>query len=162
MSRSDRGSVRIFLDTGVIIDGCVSYWSAAKALLIMLSIDARYTVVLAERIEEELAGAALTRSDRMTAPQAAEFLAAVDGWLRRVRLERLAAPSDDAIRVAMSTLLPALRHANDIEAVVAAIEAQPDWVISTNRAHWNDDLTRRSGLRIATPHDFLLALQPPA
>jgi hypothetical protein len=58
--------------------------------------------------------------------------------------------------------MPALRHLNDLPAVVAAMEARPDWVISTNRAHWNDDLAARSGLRIAAPQDFLLALSPAA
>ncbi len=60
----------------------------------------------------------------------------------------------------MFNILPALRHMNDLPAVVAAMEAQPDWVISTNTAHWNADLAARTGLRIATPQDFLFNLTP--
>jgi hypothetical protein len=44
--------------------------------------------------------------------------------------------------------------------VVAAVLARPDWVISTNDKHWSQDLAVRTGLRIATPLDFLLQLQP--
>jgi hypothetical protein len=84
------------------------------------------------------------------------------GWFERVRFERLQAPDDNAVEQAKVTLLPALRHVNDLPAVVAAMEARPDWAISTNRAHWNDDLATRSGLRIATPQDFLLGLRPSA
>ena len=50
---------------------------------------------------------------------------------------------------------------NDLPAVVSAMEARPDWVISTNTAHWNDELAARTGLRIATPQDFLLGLSTP-
>ena len=162
MSRSDRRIARIFLDTGVIIDGCVSNWSAAKALFILLAIDTYYTVVLAERIEGELAGAVVTRSGRMTAEKATEFRQSVSAWLARVRLERQASPSEQVVKGAMYLVLPALRHSNDIEAVVSAMEARPDWVISTNTAHWNAELAARIGLRIATPQDFLLGLYAPA
>ena len=51
--------------------------------------------------------------------------------------------------------LDVLRHLNDLPAVVAAIEAKPDWVISTNRAHWNAALAARAGLRIVTPLGFI-------
>jgi hypothetical protein len=55
-------------------------------------------------------------------------------------------------------LLPALRHDNDLPLVVAAEQARPDWVISANDGHWNDEVARRTGLRIVTPHAFLRRL----
>ena len=57
-------------------------------------------------------------------------------------------------------LMPVLRHLNDLPAVVSALQARPDWVISANREHWNDDVAARTGLRIVTPQHFLTRLRP--
>jgi hypothetical protein len=154
--------IRLFLDTGVVIDGCVSDRAAAKVVLILATIRERYTVVLAQRVAEEIERATARKHAALPADQAAVFLAGITGWLGRVRLERLPEPGEAAIRAAMYNILPALRHYNDLPAVVAAMEARPDWVISTNSAHWNDDLAARTGLRIVTPIEFArrLVAQP--
>ena len=47
-----------------------------------------------------------------------------------------------------------------IDGTRSYIAGRPDWVISTNDKHWSQDLAVRTGLRIATPLDFLLQLQP--
>lgn len=36
-----------------------------------------------------------------------------------------------------------------------SFDAQRDWVISSNQARWGPDLAERTGLRIATPLQFL-------
>lgn len=45
------------------------------------------------------------------------------------------------------------------EAAVAAVLARPDWVLSTNTEHWNQELARRTGLRVAHPAAFLAGLR---
>lgn len=153
--------VRLFLDAGVVIDGCVSNWASAKVILILATIQERYTVVLSQRVAEEIERATARKRAVLPPDQAAMFLAGINGWFERVRLERLPDPTEEALRRAMYTILPALRHTNDLPAVVAAMDARPDWVISTNSAHWNDDLAVRTGLRIVTPIEFLRRLPPP-
>jgi hypothetical protein len=153
--------VRLFLDAGVVIDGCVSDWASAKVILILATFKDRYTVVLSRRVAEEIERAAARKHAVLPPDQAAIFLAGITGWFERVRLELLPEPTEDAVRRAMYTILPALRHINDLPAVVAAMEARPDWVISTNSAHWNDGLATRTGLRIVTPVEFLRRLPPP-
>jgi hypothetical protein len=153
--------IRLFLDTGVVIDGCVSDWAAAKVVLILATLRERYTVVLSRRVAEEIDRATARKRAALTADQAAAFLAGITGWLERVRLERLPEPSEALVRGAMYRILPALRHYNDLPAVVAAMDARPDWVISTNTAHWNDALAARTGLRIVTPLEFMRRLVPP-
>jgi hypothetical protein len=153
-------AVRLFLDAGVIIDGCVSNWALAKAVLILATFRDLYTVVLADRIAEEIARATARKQSALPPHEAAIFLAGINGWFEHVRIERLPPPGDDAVRDAMRAILPALRHMNDLPPVVAAMRAQPDWVISSNDAHWNDDLARRSGLRIVTPAGFLRQISP--
>jgi hypothetical protein len=85
----------------------------------------------------------------------------VDGWLARVHREPWPRPSAEALRAAAPTLLPALRHVQDLPPVVSAMQACPDWTISSNARHWNADLAQRAGLRIATPQTFLRQLVLP-
>ena len=143
---------RIFLDTGVIMDGCVSAWSAAKAVLILATHLRGLSIVLADVVDEEMR-AIFARKASESATAAVE--AAYQGWLTRVRLERWPRPTEQAIRGWMPIVLPALRHINDLPVVVSALEARPDWVLSTNTAHWGSALETRTSLRIATPHRFL-------
>lgn len=44
-------------------------------------------------------------------------------------------------------------------AVVAALLARPDWVLSANTTRWNAELARRAGLHVAHPTDFLANLR---
>lgn len=149
------GHLRLFLDSGVIIDGCVSRWGMAKVTLGLTTLRERFSIVLAEQVEIEVAAAIERKRAELTLERAEELLADVAGWYKHVRIERVPRPSDAAIAQALPRLLPVLRHLNDLPAVVAAVEAQPDWVISTNRAHWNAALAARTGLSIVTPLGFV-------
>jgi hypothetical protein len=152
--------VRLFLDAGIILEGCFSAWGASKAVLILATMRANFTVVLAEAIEREVQRALTRKISSLDAATAAAIVQGVSGWLDRVRIERYPMPTEDDIRAQLPTILPALRHVNDLPAVVTALQARPDWVISTNTEHWNERLADRTGLRIATPKIFLLHLRP--
>ena len=152
--------VRLFLDAGVILEGCFSAWGASKAVLILATLRANFTVVLAEAIEREVQRTLARKISSLDAATAATIAQGVSGWLDRVRVERYPLPTEEDIRAQLSTVLPALRHVNDLPAVVTALQASPDWVISTNTEHWNERLANRTGLRIATPQAFLPHLRP--
>ena len=137
----------------MIIAGCTLPWGAAKAVLILATQRRRFTVVMAEAVERELA--------RVLARREVAVSEAIAGWLRRVRQERWPLPSPEEMALARSTILPVLRHENDPVAVLTAMQARPDFVISANVAHWNEALAARTGLRIVTPHQFLGRLSPP-
>lgn len=151
---------RLFLDTGVILDGCFSNWGASKAVLILATLRDRFTVVLAEAVEREVQRAVARRTAGLGWEIAEPLIRNVAGWFERVRFERHRTPPDDFIRAQAPLILPALRHVNDLPAVMTALQARPDWVISTNSAHWNERLAERTGLRIATPYAFLRQLHP--
>ena len=152
--------LRLFLDTGAIIEGCLGSWGVAKAVLILAAIRANWVVVLAEAIERELQ-AVIARKTAALPPNDAQAVAeSVAGWMNRVRLERWPLPSAADLAVAAPTVLPLLRHVNDLPAIVSAMQARPDWTLSTNSAHWNEALGARIGLRIATPPAFLQRLAP--
>jgi len=135
---------RLFLDAGVIMEGVKTSWGASKAVLIMATFRRSFVVVLAEAVQRELR--------RNLSPQEGVEYA---GWLRRVRVEHWPLPSPDVVASHEPTSLPAIRHANDLVAVVTAVQAAPDWVISSNEAHWGKDVADRTGLRVVTPQDFI-------
>jgi hypothetical protein len=48
-----------------------------------------------------------------------------------------------------------IHHMNDVPVLVTAIKSKPDWLITSNIEHFNEQVARRTGLRIATPRQFL-------
>lgn len=152
--------IRLFLDAGVIIEGCFASWGASKAVLVLATLRASFTVVLAEAIEREVQRSVARKLASLDPAAAKVITAGVSGWLDRVRIERYPLPSADEIRLLAPAILPALKHVDDLPAVVTATQARPDWVLSTNTEHWNEGLAARTGLRIATPLAFLRQLRP--
>jgi len=150
---------RLFLDAGVLIQAFVAEWGAPKALLVLATVRESFTIVLASQIEREVRRAFARRiavaqpGERLAVEQ--RLVASFEGWLARVAVERLAAPAPEAVYAHLEAILPAPRHTNDLEAVVSAMQARPDWVISTNTDHWGPALAARTGLRIGTPVAFL-------
>lgn len=153
--------IRLFLDAGVIIEGCLGRWGAAKGVLILATLRANFTLVLAEAIEREVRHAIARRAAALDTTSAQEVRQSLMGWMERVRIERWPLPSEDEIQTHLAFILPVIRHVNDLPAVVTALLAQPDWVLSTNTAHWNSRLTARTGLRVATALSFLSQLHLP-
>lgn len=153
--------LRLFLDAGVIIEGCFGAWGASKAVLILATLRASFTVVLAEAIEREVQRNVARKVASLDAAAAHPIAEGVAGWLQRIRIERYPFPSQEEIQSDVATLLPAIKHINDLPAVVTAVQARPDWVISTNTEHWNEELGTRTGLRIVTPRAFLRHLYRP-
>jgi len=148
--------LRVFLDSGVIIEGCYSGWGASKGVLILAAQRRRdIRIVLAEAVEREVRRDLVDMSTATDPARAALIVTGFEGWLERVQIERRPQPSEDEILAHYQSIMPALRHENDVAPVVSAILAHPDWVLSTNTKHWNPALGARTGLRIATPQQFL-------
>src|SRR5207248_3267317 len=139
---------------------CNRPWGFSKAVLILATQRDRFTVVLAEAVEQEIRRA-LARMQVAEPADAHALRESIEGWFRRVRLERHPLPSLEELEQYALTLLPRLRHRNDLLAVITAIKAQPDWIVSANRTHWNDPLAALTGLRIVSPHEFLRHLTLP-
>lgn len=143
----------VFLDSGVIIDGCCSEWSSSKALLILTTQHpTQFEVLLAQVVDAEVRAAMIRK---LRQPGARDVVAAYDGWRASVRMRYWPLPSRVTLARHSPAVLPALRHVNDLSAAVSAIEAQPDWVLSTNYVHWGAALAGVTGLRVAHPWEFL-------
>lgn len=146
----------VFLDSGVIVDGCFSEWSAAKGLLILAAQHPQhYTIVLAEAVDAEVRRALMRKAAGLPPADGQKLLATYPAWLSRVQVSHWPLPIAADVARYRSLMLPALKHLNDLPAAVTALQAQPDWVLSTNGAHWGAALAGRTGLRVAHPREFL-------
>ena len=157
-----RPPLRLFLDTGVLIDGLFNRWGTCKAVLILATLRAQFRAIVADPVGEELARTVKSKEVRLSADSADEAQVVDEGiarWFSIARPERVPWPSAVDM-LAHADLLSAVRHEKDMSAVVAAVLARPNWVLSTNTAHWNEELATRTGLRIATPATFLSSLRP--
>jgi hypothetical protein len=45
---------------------------------------------------------------------------------------------------------------NEVPILAAAIQAQPDWLLTDDTSHFNREVSRRTSIRIDTPQEFLL------
>jgi hypothetical protein len=52
-----------------------------------------------------------------------------------------------------------IRHAADVSVLVSAIQAAPDWLITNNTEHFTPEVAAKTSLRIATPQQFVRAIQ---
>ena len=68
--------LRIFLDAGIVIDGCSNTWGAAKALLILSTRTAFCTIVLADVVDREIRRALLRKTTGDTLAGVHDVLAA--------------------------------------------------------------------------------------
>jgi predicted nucleic acid-binding protein len=141
--------VRVFLDSCVLVEGVCSAWSASRAVLI-LGRSPTFKFVLAELVIEETQRALTNKlSDSFGGSRRLRedfaFL------LTRLNPERVPHVTDIQFLAARSMI----RHTNDVPILAAAIQAKPDWLLTDNTAHFDDRVSEKSGLRIATPQQFL-------
>ena len=143
----------------MLIEGHFSHYGSARAVLIVTAIRRQFRAVLAEPVAEEFDRRLTAATGMLPLAEAALLRTGVEGWFARARPDRLPWPTADDLQ-RHAALLGAVRHDNDMPAVIAAVPARPDWVLSTDTAHGNAELAARTGLRIAQPATFLPGLQP--
>src|SRR5919197_6630019 len=143
MTTPPRPPPRLFLDTGVLLDGFFNRWGTWRAPLILATLRAQFRAIVADPVGEELARAVKSKGARLSADEAKVVDEGIAGWFSIARPERVPWPSE-ADMLAHADLLSAVRHEKDMSPVVAAVLARPDWVLSTNTVHWNEDLATRT------------------
>ena len=145
--------LRLFLDSNVVTGGIVSEWGLDKAVLSLCA--ARICrMVLAEYVREEVEENLLTRAAERSPIDADQVIDDYSKLLKLARPEIIPLPS--VREVARSRHL--IRHAADVPVLLSAIQAQPDWLLTHNTQHFTPAVSKRTGLRIATPAEFFRAL----
>jgi hypothetical protein len=120
-------------------------------------------VVLATVVDEEFRDvlsqkhSSVTRQG-LTITANSTWLTLYQQWLKHVRVEPVAVPSEADLFQYAPAILPVIQHVNDLPPVISAIRARPDWALSENSQHWNQRLATVTGLRIARPSEFIDAI----
>lgn len=140
---------RVFPDSNVLVEGLFSPWSVSRAILIMAR--ARlFRLVLSPYVEKEVERALLGRLnvDYEGGSRLIDDYALALTLIAPERLDRITKEEFKAHR-------HLIRHGNDVPVLVTAVKAKPDWLVTANVEHFDEDVALRTGLRIVTPHGFL-------
>jgi predicted nucleic acid-binding protein len=140
---------RVFPDSNVLVEGLFSPWSVSRAILIMARVKL-FRLVLSPYVEKEVERALLRRLniDYETGSRLIDDYGLAIQLIEPERLEGITKMEFDAHR-------HLIRHGNDVPVLVTAIKAKPDWLVTANVEHFDEDVALRTGLRIVTPHGFL-------
>jgi predicted nucleic acid-binding protein len=146
----------VFVDSNILIEGLFAPWSASRALLILARTRA-FSLVLSPYVEAEVERALL----HCFARDAAEGSRLIDDYALALKL---LAP-ERTVRITQAEFeayRSLIRHVHDVPVLATAIKARPDWLITSNSAHFTPEVAAQTGLRIVTPHEFLAQcrLQP--
>ena len=150
---SQRGRVRLFLDSNVLTAGIVSTWGLDKAVLSLCA--ARICrLVLAEAVREEVEDNLLIR---LSGLESGDRNRVIDDYARLIALmkpEIVPYPGQAEVKAARHLI----RHAADVPVLLSAMASRPDWVLTHNSKHFTASVAKRTGLRFASPVEFFKAL----
>lgn len=153
MEKSNPSAVpRLFLDSGVFLEGILAPWSVSRAILIHARCRV-FGVILAEyvkgEVEKNLLAILAHNPDLAT-----EAIDTYDTLLQLLKPERVPLPSKEEIAESQHLI----HHQADVAVLVSALNASPDWLLTTNTRHFTSQVATRTGLKIATPHAVLQSL----
>jgi uncharacterized protein len=148
-SGNPAGLPRVFLDSGVFLEGLLAPWSASRAVLV-LSRRRVFKIILAKYVQGEVEEnlLELLASDSRLG---SEIINVYGTLLRLLDPEYVALPSKQEVERHCHLI----RHQADVPVLVSALKAAPDWFLTTNTRHFNKQVALRTQLRISTPQDFV-------
>jgi len=137
--------IDVFLDSSALIAGIISDQGAARALL-LLGEDEKIILTVSEQVLVEV-----ERNIARKAPKALPFAREII-LFANVRILR------DPPKEEVQKHLDWISHAADVPILVAASQANVDFLATLNRKHFLNDpeVSSRSGLRIGMPKDALV------
>jgi predicted nucleic acid-binding protein len=140
---------KLLLDSNVLTDGLISRFGQSKAVLALCTAKT-CRLVLPEIVRIEVERNFLKLADRIGDEAMEQIIDDFKGFLLLAR--PIHVPLADGELVGANRTL--IRHLADVPVVLAAIESQPDWLITRNRDHFTDRVAVRIGIRIASPNEF--------
>jgi predicted nucleic acid-binding protein len=140
---------RVFLDSGVLLEGLLAPWSASRAVLV-LSRRRVFKIILAKYVQGEVEEnlLELLAADARVGNEIINVYATL---LRLLDPEYVALPSKQEVERHRHLI----RHQADVPVLVSAIKAALDWLLTTNTRHFNKQVAQRTQLKISTPQDFV-------
>lgn len=145
----------LFLDSNILLEGLRSRWGLSKAVL-SLGAARIHQLVLAQHVITEVEGALMEVLQGEPVNEIDELLDDYFTFIKKARPVIVPLATTQEIAAAARII----HHLSDAPVLAAAINAQPDWVLSNNTEHFTPAVARRTGLRIATPYQFFRAIHP--
>lgn len=144
---------RVFLDSGVLLEGLLAPWSASRAVLV-LSRRRVFKIVLAKYVQGEVEDnlLELLASDTRLG---SEIINMYGTLVRLLDPEYGPLPTKQEI----DRHRHLIRHQADVPVLVSALHAAPDWFLTTNTRHFTKQVALRTQLRITTPQDFISGIK---
>ena len=138
---------RVFLDTSALLAGLVSSTGASN-LILALAEAGLLTLVVSEQV--------LVEAERNLEEKLPKAIPEYRRFLTTCPLEKVPDPSPVDVAGTGGII-----HPKDASILVAARNAQVDYLVTLNRKHFLNDpeVARKSGLRIGAPDDFLAWLR---
>ena len=138
---------RLFLDTSALLAALASPTGAGNMILAFAEAQL-ITLVVSEQV--------LVEAERNLQAKLPSAIPEYRRFLTTCPLERVSTPSAADVAIAKEII-----HPKDAPILMAAMNAQVDYLVTLNRKHFLDDpeVARKSGLRIGTPEDFLAWLR---
>jgi predicted nucleic acid-binding protein len=134
---------RVFLDTSALLAGLASPRGASNVILTLAEAEL-LTLVMSEQV--------LVEAERNLKEKLPRAIPEYQRFLATCPLEKFADPPAGDVAKGREIIRP-----KDASIVMAAKNAQVDYLVTLNRKHFLDDpeVARRSGLRIGAPDEFL-------
>src|SRR5271165_1199027 len=89
--------LRLFLDTGVLIQGHFRPYSSAHGILVLTTQRTQFQAIIAEPVVAEFDRWLRQQTKAVPAAEAARLMAGVEGWMQRARPTRVAWPSAEEL-----------------------------------------------------------------
>ena len=136
--------IKLFLDSSALFAGIISPTGTAQVLL-LLGEAGQVGLMISEQVVVE--------TERALARKLPSALNDLGRAILSAQVQIVRDPSQEQVR----EYLYMMKHPADIPILVAAMQAQVDYLATLNRRHFMDDpeVARQSGLRIGTPGDAL-------
>ena len=154
MARGNPATVpRVFLDSGVLLEGLLAPWSASRAVLI-LSRRRVFKIILAKYVQGEV-------EDNLLELLASDSRLANDTINAYSTLIRLLSPEFSPLpnKQEVDRHRHLIRHQADVPVLVSAMKAAPDWFLTTNTRHFTRRVALRTQFKILTPQEFITSIR---
>ena len=144
---------KLLLDSNVLTDGLLSRFGLSKAVLALCAAQT-CRLILSEWVKLEVERNILKKVGVIEEAEVEQLIEDYQGFLKLARPIKVLLAEESRV-IANRSLI---RHFADVPVVLAAMDAQADWLITRNRQHFTDEVARKIGIKIASPGEFFTTI----
>jgi predicted nucleic acid-binding protein len=144
---------KLLLDSNIITDGLFSRFGLSKSVLALCAAKT-CKMILSEWVRIEVERNILKKIGVLSEAGVEQLIEDYEGFLKLAR--PIVIPVAEESRVIANRTL--IRHFADVPVVLAAMDADVDWLITRNRDHFTDEVAEKIDIRIASPGEFFTAM----